>query len=187
MTRASVFAQTVRKLGVTVLSVLIPTLLTLFLAPRMSHSQDLLFVAAVLLVTRYEGSIPGICVAIISVVVFDWCFDRTPGMFAFSAGNEIRMVVFVSLSLMIALLDRQRRYALQRLAATNESLRKALGEIRILQGILPICSYCKKIQSGAETWVELENYVRKHSETEFSHGICPDCLRKFYPEKTVQQ
>lgn len=47
-----------------------------------------------------------------------------------------------------------------------------------LRGILPVCSYCKKIQAGPETWIDLENYVRKHSEAEFSHGICPDCLRK---------
>jgi len=47
-----------------------------------------------------------------------------------------------------------------------------------LRGILPVCSYCKKIQADPETWIELETYVRKHSEAEFSHGICPDCFRK---------
>jgi PAS domain S-box-containing protein len=47
-----------------------------------------------------------------------------------------------------------------------------------IRGILPICSYCKKIKADPETWIDLENYVRRHSEAEFSHGICPDCLRK---------
>jgi PAS domain S-box-containing protein len=47
-----------------------------------------------------------------------------------------------------------------------------------IRGILPVCSYCKKIMADAETWIDLENYVRKHSEANFSHGICPDCLRK---------
>jgi PAS domain S-box-containing protein len=47
-----------------------------------------------------------------------------------------------------------------------------------IRGILPVCSYCKKIKADPETWTDLENYVRKHSEAEFSHCICPDCLRK---------
>lgn len=47
-----------------------------------------------------------------------------------------------------------------------------------IRGILPVCSYCKKIQADPETWIDLENYVRRHSEAEFSHGICPECLRK---------
>ena len=47
-----------------------------------------------------------------------------------------------------------------------------------IRGILPVCSYCKKIKAESETWIDLENYVRRHSEAEFSHGICPDCLRK---------
>lgn len=44
-----------------------------------------------------------------------------------------------------------------------------------IRGILPVCSYCKKIKADPETWIDLENYVRRHSEAEFSHGICPDC------------
>jgi PAS domain S-box-containing protein len=47
-----------------------------------------------------------------------------------------------------------------------------------IRGILPVCSYCKKIKADPQTWIDLENYVRRHSEAEFSHGICPDCLRK---------
>jgi len=47
-----------------------------------------------------------------------------------------------------------------------------------IRGILPVCSYCKKIRADPETWIDLENYVRRYSEAEFSHGICPDCLRK---------
>jgi PAS domain S-box-containing protein len=47
-----------------------------------------------------------------------------------------------------------------------------------LRGVLPVCSYCKKIQADPKTWIDLEKYVRRHSEAEFSHGICPDCLRR---------
>ena len=163
---------------VVVAAVTLATLLTFLLAPRMFHSRDLLFVAAVILVTRYEGSIPGLCTAILSVLVFDWYFDRTPGVLDFTIGNGVRIVVFISLSTMVALLDRQRHRAMDSLVTTNQKLQTALDEIKTLRGTLLICSYCKKIETNPETWVEVENYVRKHSEAEFNHGVCPDCLRK---------
>jgi signal transduction histidine kinase/FixJ family two-component response regulator len=53
-----------------------------------------------------------------------------------------------------------------------------LDEIKTLRGILLICSYCKKVEANPETWISLENYVRRHSDAEFNHGVCPDCLRK---------
>lgn len=57
----------------------------------------------------------------------------------------------------------------------GQDLQKALNEINTLKGILPICSYCKKIRDDAGSWNRLENYLRSHSTAEFSHGICPDC------------
>ena len=50
-----------------------------------------------------------------------------------------------------------------------------------LEGLLPICSYCKKIRDGENTWHSMEVYIREHSEAVFSHGICPECLKKHYP------
>jgi PAS domain S-box-containing protein len=57
---------------------------------------------------------------------------------------------------------------------------KALSEIKILSGMLPICSSCKKIRNDEGYWEQLENYIRDHSGAEFSHGLCPDCTKKFY-------
>jgi K+-sensing histidine kinase KdpD len=171
-----------RKFGVIAVAVVVATLLTFPLAARTIHSRDLLFIVAVFLVSRYEGTIAGICVAFLSVGAFDWYFDQTPHVLDVTFGNIVRLIVFVSLSVMIALLDRQRRRATGDLATSNRALRKALDEIKTLRGLLPICSYCKRIQTGPETWVEVENYIRKHSEAEFSHGVCPDCLRKFFPD-----
>ena len=54
--------------------------------------------------------------------------------------------------------------------------------INTLGSFLPICANCKKIREKDDSWVSIEAYVRDHSETEFSHGICPDCLKKLYPE-----
>ena len=55
-------------------------------------------------------------------------------------------------------------------------LEKALQQVKQLQGLLPICSYCKKIRDDGNYWQQVETYVTKHSEAQFSHGICPDCF-----------
>ncbi len=61
-------------------------------------------------------------------------------------------------------------------------LQKALAEIKTLSGLLPICAWCKKIRDDDGYWNEIEQYIGGHSEAKFSHGICPDCMRKLYPE-----
>lgn len=182
MARPITVAQILRKLSLIALSVFIATLLTFPLVSKVTHSRDLLFISAVILISRYEGAVSGICVALLSVIVFDWCFDQTPHVLDVTVGNGLRIVVFVAVSLMITLLDRQRRRATERLATTNRELQRALDEVKTLRGILPICSYCKKIRTEPEKWIALESYVRKHSEAEFSHGVCPECLREHFPE-----
>jgi hypothetical protein len=54
--------------------------------------------------------------------------------------------------------------------------------IATLSGIVPICSFCKKIRDDKGYWNQVEAYVAQHSEAEFSHGICPECMAKHYPE-----
>lgn len=61
-------------------------------------------------------------------------------------------------------------------------LQEAIAEINILSGMLPICSYCKKIRDDEGYWNQLEAYISKHSEVQFSHGICPDCAVKVFKE-----
>jgi len=178
LTQIPVGRRFFHKSAVVVAAFALATLLTFPLAPRMFHSRDLLFVAAVILVSRYEGSIAGICTAILSVLAFDWYFDQTPGVFDLTVGNGIRIAVFISLSVMVAVLDRQRRRAMDSLVTTNQQLQTASDEIKTLRGTLLICSYCKKIETNPETWMEIENYVRTHSDAEFNHGVCPDCFSK---------
>lgn len=64
----------------------------------------------------------------------------------------------------------------------NLTLIKALKEIKKLGGLLPICASCKKIRNDEGYWQEVENYIHERSEAEFTHGICPDCMEKLYPE-----
>jgi len=56
-------------------------------------------------------------------------------------------------------------------------LQQALASVRLLQGLLPICSYCKRIRNDQNYWEQLETYLSEHSEANFSHGICPSCYR----------
>ena len=62
-------------------------------------------------------------------------------------------------------------------------LQEALAQIKTLSGLLPICSWCKKIRDDTGYWRQIEAYVSEHSEAEFTHGICPDCLGKTYRER----
>ena len=61
-------------------------------------------------------------------------------------------------------------------------LREALAKIKTLRGLIPICSRCKKIRDDKGFWQRLEVYIHEHSEADFSHGICPDCMRELYPD-----
>jgi HAMP domain-containing protein len=68
------------------------------------------------------------------------------------------------------------------LKSLNEKLQKTLDEIKTLHGVLPICMHCKGIRDDKGSWTQLEKYISKHSEAQFSHGICEKCLRKYYPD-----
>jgi PAS domain S-box-containing protein len=76
----------------------------------------------------------------------------------------------------------QRKTAEEALEAERNELRRALDEVKTLRGLLPICSHCKKIRDDSGSWNALEQYVADHSDAEFTHGICPDCMQKLYPE-----
>ncbi|BBO73480.1 hypothetical protein DSCW_08970 [Desulfosarcina widdelii] len=67
-----------------------------------------------------------------------------------------------------------------RLLEEKKKLEDALAEIKKLSGMLPICASCKKIRDDKGYWTQIESYISKHSDTQFSHGICPDCARKLY-------
>lgn len=69
---------------------------------------------------------------------------------------------------------------------TNAQLEQALAEIRTLQGLLPICSWCKKIRDDEGLWTQVEDYVAKHTEASFTHGMCPECAKTHFPGKQDQ-
>ena len=81
----------------------------------------------------------------------------------------------VELEALVALRTRE-------LQGRNEELSAALGNVKQLSGLLPICAACKKIRDDSGYWNQLESYISRHSEADFSHGICPECADEMFPE-----
>ncbi|MFQ5578663.1 MAG: response regulator [Anaerolineae bacterium] len=68
----------------------------------------------------------------------------------------------------------------------NEELQAALAEVKTLSGLVPICASCKNIRDDEGYWHKVETYIESHSEASFTHGICPDCKKKLYPQLATQ-
>lgn len=73
----------------------------------------------------------------------------------------------------------QKNIELERL---NKELKEANESIRILKGLIPICSHCKKVRNDDGFWEQVEVYISEHSEADFSHSLCPDCIDILYPD-----
>jgi CheY-like chemotaxis protein len=67
------------------------------------------------------------------------------------------------------------------LRRSNDELQRALKEVKVLRGLIPICASCKKIRNDGGFWQQLEDYLSEHSGVEFSHGLCQPCIKKLYP------
>ncbi len=100
-------------------------------------------------------------------------------------GTELHARVKSALSL---------RHSLQSLKAANQEkeqviarLEQALGEVKTLSGLLPICSNCKKIRNDEGYWKLVEEYFEEHSEVTFTHGICDECAEKLYPDHFIKE
>jgi len=85
----------------------------------------------------------------------------------------------VILSLLFDITERQ-QVENERARLISE-LQKALSEVNVLSGLIPICASCKKIRDDKGYWNRIESYIEAHSAAEFSHGICPECTKKLYP------
>jgi CheY-like chemotaxis protein len=86
-----------------------------------------------------------------------------------------QLQVAVEMAIFKHRLDRERQQVVA-------DLQKALAEVKKLSGLLPICASCKKIRDDKGYWEQVEAYIKKNSEAEFTHSICPECARKLYPD-----
>lgn len=88
------------------------------------------------------------------------------------SARELQRAITISLS---------RFKDLRELRRLNEELREAYSRIKKLSGLLPICASCKRIRDDSGYWRQVEAFVRDHTEAQFSHSICPDCMMRLYP------
>ena len=73
-------------------------------------------------------------------------------------------------------------HANRELKKTLEQLQEAFDKVKTLKGIVPICASCKRIRDNKGYWNQIESYFKEHADVDFSHGICPECSKKLYPE-----
>lgn len=121
----------------------------------------------------------------IPVVVLTGLVDQESGLMMVNAGAQDYLVKGqVSGEVLV----RSIRYAMERKRIENEKqqviseLQEALAKVKLLSGFLPICCSCKKIRDDQGYWQQIESYIKEHSDAEFSHGICPECARRLYPD-----
>ncbi len=87
---------------------------------------------------------------------------------------------------MLAIILENRMQEEEREKLINE-LQEALKEIKTLRGILPLCSFCKKIRDDKGYWEQVDVYIHKHSQADISHSICPECAKEHYPDLDIHE
>jgi hypothetical protein len=92
-----------------------------------------------------------------------------------------RAVIVNGLKKPYSIMFRNLKQSEETLRREKDRLEQALSQIKTLRGLLPICANCKKIRDDKGYWNQLETYIHDHSEAKFSHGICPECMKKLYP------
>lgn len=98
------------------------------------------------------------------------------------AEEDVRVLVLDHLDLRKEI-EKHPAMAIELLRTLSRRLRTIEATvIDTLGSLLPICANCKRIREGTGAWTNIEEYISRHSDTEFSHGICPECMRKLYPE-----
>ncbi|MGH7167858.1 MAG: response regulator [Nitrospiraceae bacterium] len=126
----------------------------------------------------------------IPIIMVTAVAQREKLQLAFAAGamdyinkpvNKIELRTRVGSALKLKQEMDQRKAREQELKKRTQELEQALREVKVLRGFIPICASCKKIRNDRGYWQLVEAYIREHSEAEFSHGICPDCIKKFFP------
>ncbi len=83
--------------------------------------------------------------------------------------------------------DISERKQIEAQAAVIAQLKHALAEIKTLRGMIPICSHCKKIREDANSWLQMEKYILQHTDAQFTHGICPECMDKHYADYATKR
>jgi K+-sensing histidine kinase KdpD len=141
----------------------------------------------------FSGRAYGIAMALTTAIVRSWfhfvVWDEHFSTLVSLANSVLAVTVLTAFAEMVHRIATSRRNQARMLDEQRkliQSLEEARENIKVLSGLLPICSSCKKIRDSEGYWEQIEQYIRSHSEAEFSHGICPECMKKLYPEFSVR-
>jgi hypothetical protein len=127
---------------------------------------SIFFVVPVLIVAWHNGFF----LAIVFAVVLSWS--------RFIVGFTLKSLWSVEYHFINAL---DRTITLAIVSFVVARLSESVRHIRTLEGLLPICSHCKKIRDDGEEWQPLEKYLTEHSDAKFTHGLCPECAKIYFP------
>ena len=111
----------------------------------------------------------------------EMCFVEVSASVVRNSAGKVdgRMASFVNIT--------RRKQLEQEQQTLIQKLQDALEKIKTLRGLIPICAACKNIRDDQGFWHHVEGYISKHSDAKFSHGVCPDCMKKLYPEVKLEE
>jgi hypothetical protein len=155
-----------------------------FLSDHMLHVHSL-FIIPVLFAAYKSGRFWGLALASVLPVAHGLILMHAaaaPSASQLGMGMATHIATLALLAELVHRVTSQKKALLAQKQALARSLDDANTSIKILRGLLPICSGCKSIREHDGYWKSIEDYLQVHSGLEFSHGICPDCVEKLYPE-----
>jgi CheY-like chemotaxis protein len=125
---------------------------------------------------RSQFSVPVIFLtAFVDEKTLDRAKDTVPAGYLTKPYEENDLRIAIEVGLYRAQLENEKE-------ALIKELREAVAKIQTLSGLIPICAWCKKIRDDKGYWQTVERYIKEHSQADFTHGMCPDCQKKYFPE-----
>jgi hypothetical protein len=143
--------------------------------------MEIFYLAPISYATWFSGKKTGFAVSVLSLIAI-LCSDILSGKNYYNLYIEIwNGAMYLGFFVVVSLLLSKLRAILQQRADLITELQSALSKVKELSGILPICANCKKIRDDEGYWQDVAVYISKHTNAEFSHGICKECAAKLYP------
>jgi CheY-like chemotaxis protein len=125
---------------------------------------------------RSQYSIPVIFLtAFVDETTLDRAKETIPAAYLTKPFEENDLRIAIEVGLYRAKLESERE-------ALIKELQDAMAKIKTLSGLIPICAWCKKVRDDKGYWQNVEQYIKEHSQADFTHGMCPDCQKKYFPE-----
>ncbi|MFZ5798873.1 MAG: hypothetical protein ACYCYR_05775 [Desulfobulbaceae bacterium] len=144
------------------------------------------YIVAVLVALRVPGMAFAITVATLaSILTIGALLYKPPVDEMWKAVVNRAIALFVIWA--TAMLGMQQKITEEKRKKAVEEREKALAQVKILRGLLPICASCKKVRDDQGYWSQIETYIHEHSEAAFTHSLCPECVLRLYPEVQLEK